>query len=150
MCVSLKTIELEYYLNFSSALFTFIAGMLSIYFYGVYSNIFSYDQKIIPRFFRLSSGECTAIIDSSFGRLAGAPNALLGSIYLVIHTALLIASAYKIIDQIIPFSLSVASLIIGIYLIYGLIKLKIKCRICISVHIINFTVFFLQIPLITI
>jgi len=98
----------------------------------------------------LSSGECTAIIDSSFGRLAGAPNALLGSIYLVIHTALLIASAYKIIDQIIPFSLSVASLIIGIYLIYGLIKLKIKCRICISVHIINFTVFFLQIPLITI
>ena len=124
--------------------------MLSIYFYGVYSKIFSYDQKIIPKFFHLSTGECTSIIDTSYGRLAGAPNALLGSIYLVIHAVLLVVAGYKIINQIIPFSLSVASLIVGIYLIYGLIKLKIKCRICISVHVINFIVFLLQIPLIVI
>ena len=124
--------------------------MLSIYFYGVYSKILSYDQKIIPKFFQLSNGECTSIIDSSYGRLAGAPNALVGSIYLVIHTVLLIVAGYKIINQIIPFFLSLASLIIGIYLIYGLIKLKIKCRICISVHVINFIVFLLQIPLIVI
>ena len=124
--------------------------MLSIYFYGVYSKILSYDQKIIPKFFQLSNGECTSIIDSSYGRLAGAPNALVGSIYLVIPTVLLIVAGYKIINQIIPFFLSLASLIIGIYLIYGLIKLKIKCRICISVHVINFAVFLLQIPLIVI
>ena len=141
---------MEYYLNFSSALLTFIAGMLSIYFYGVYSKILTYDQKIIPKFFQLSTGECTSIIDSSYGRLAGTPNALVGSIYLVIHAVLLIVAGYKIINQIIPFCLSVASLIVGVYLIYGLIKLKIKCRICISVHVINFTVFLLQIPLIVI
>jgi len=139
---------LEFFLNFSSALFTFIGGALSFYFYGVYSKSLSRKQKIIPKFFQLSSNECTSVVDSRYGSLGGAPNVYIGFIYLFFHSAVLIAAGFSFINQFIPFLLSLFSLVIGIYLIYGLIKLKIKCRICISVHLINLTVLFLQIPLI--
>jgi len=138
---------LEYILNFASALLTFFGGALSFYFYGVYSNFFSYNQKIVPVFFHLSSTECTSIIDSRYGRILGVSNVFVGFIYLFIHTLILIATGYNFLPQFIPFLLSIFSLTVGVYLIYGLIKLKIKCRICISVHIINFLVFFMQIPL---
>ena len=36
---------------------------------------------------------------------------------------------------------SVIAILIGAYLIYGLIKLNVKCNICISVHLINSIVF---------
>jgi len=40
--------------------------------------------------------------------------------------------------------MSLVSVSLGAYLIYGLIKLKVKCNVCITVHAINMIVFTMQ------
>jgi len=128
------------------ALLTFFGGALSFYFYGVYSNLFSPEQKLVPSFCRLSNTDCTSIIDTKYGRLLGYSNAIIGTFFLFFHTILLVASSVNLIHYFFPFIMSIFSIATGAYLIYGLIKLKVKCNICISIHIINIIVFSLQIP----
>jgi len=130
-----------------SALLTFVGGALSFYFYGVYSKIFSFDQILIPSFCKLTKEDCISIIDTKYGRIFGYSNALVGTVFLFFHTAALIATSFNIIHYHLPLFMSFVSLLIGAYLIYGLIKLNVKCNICISVHLINFIVFVLQISI---
>ena len=128
------------------ALLTFVGGALSFYFYGVYSNLFRPEQKLVPSFCRLSNTDCTSIVDTKYGRLLGYSNAIIGTFFLLFHTILLVGSSLNLIHYYFPFIMSIFSITIGAYLLYGLIKLKVKCNICISIHVINIMVFIIQIP----
>ena len=130
-----------------SALLTFVGGALSFYFYGVYSKIFSFDQIFIPSFCKLTNEDCTSIIDTRYGRIFGYSNVSIGTLFLFFHTTILITTSFNITHYYLPLFMSFLSLLIGAYLIYGLIKLNIKCNICITVHLINFIVFVLQISM---
>ena len=79
------------------ALLTFFGGALSFYFYGVYSNLFSPEQKLVPSFCRLSNTDCTSIIDTKYGRLLVYSNAIIGTFFLFFHTILLVASSVNLI-----------------------------------------------------
>lgn len=127
-----------------SAFLLFIAALLSFYFFGVYARLFAYDRFYVPSFCRLSSDECTSIVDTKYGRVFGVSNAFVGAIFLLVHSIVLIFNYFEIISSFYPFFMSVASTSIGVYLVYGLVKLKVKCNICITVHIINISVFIMQ------
>ena len=49
------------------------------------------------------------------------------------------------INQNIPFYIGCLLVSIGIYLIYGLIRLKVTCRICLLVHFLNVIILMIQI-----
>ena len=127
-----------------SAFLLFIDALLSVYFFGVYARLFAYDRFYVPSVCRLSSDECTSIVDTKYGRVFGVSNAFVGTIFLFVHSIVLICTYFEILSNIYPFFMSLASTSIGVYLVSGLVKLKVKCNICITVHAINMSVFIMQ------
>jgi len=49
-----------------------------------------------------------------------------------------------LIPEFIPFVMGAFTIIIGLYLVNGLFKLKTVCPICITVHVLNVVIFSLQ------
>jgi uncharacterized membrane protein len=127
-----------------SAFLLFLAALLSFYFFGVYANLFSSDRFYIPGFCRLSNNDCTSIVDTKYGRIFGISNALAGTIFLFSQTVVLVCTYLNLISNHYAFFMSLVSVSLGAYLIYGLIKLKVKCNVCITVHAINMIVFTMQ------
>ena len=97
-----------------------------------------------PGFCRLSNNDCTSIVDTKYGRIFGISNALAGTIFLFSQTIVLVCTYLNLISNHYAFFMSLVSVSLGAYLIYGLIKLKVKCNVCITVHAINMIVFSMQ------
>ena len=121
-----------------------IGGALSFYFYGVYKHFFSGNDRWMPTVCHLDGQTCLSIIDTSYGRIGGVPNALSGTIFLIIYSVILMGTFFQLIPIFISLLMGLFTVIIGIYLIYGLIKLSARCTICLTVHFINFIIIFLQ------
>lgn len=133
------------YLYGLGALLALVGGALSFYFFSIYRGWVSTQHEIIPVYFRINSGTCINIIDSKYGRIAGVPNAFSGSIFLLVYAFSLMAIPLDILSWKISFMLGLLSIIFGIYLVYGLAKLKVLCPVCIAVHTLNLFIFLLQI-----
>jgi len=126
------------------ALLAFAGGALSLYFYGVYKEILNKKQWWIPSILHVSPESCTQIIDTHYGKHFGLSNIALGIPFMVGYGIILFATAQGNISTMIPFIMGIVSIIIGIYLIYGLVKMKMHCKVCYTIHSINLIIFFLQ------
>jgi len=126
------------------ALLALVSGALSFYFYGVYKGILTGKQWWIPSFWQMTSTNCIRIIETDYGKYFGVTNAALGTPLLFGYGIILFGTAYSFVPTIIPFIMGIISILIGVYLINGLLKLKMHCRICYTVHTLNLIILFLQ------
>ena len=125
----------------------FVGGAFSFYFNAVYKRKISPQQFWIPNICQLDESNCTSIVDTKYGRIFGASNAQLGFYFLFGYGLILIGVALEIVNPSIALYLSILTILLGIYLVFGLVELKASCPICISVHLLNLLIFFIQISL---
>ena len=121
-----------------------IGGAFSFYFYSVYRGWIHHRQFWVPSFCELNSNQCISIIDTKYGRLLGLPNALIGIFLFLIYAIIFICVALNYIDPVIPIYIGTFTIVLGLYLIYGLFRLKVACKICLLVHLLNAIIFFIQ------
>ena len=114
-----------------------VGGAFSFYFYSVFRGWIAPKQIWIPKFCELRSSQCLSIVESKYGQIFGLPNALLGIFVLIGYAIILIGTSLDYINQNIPLYIGCIIVAIGIYLIYGLIRLKVNCKICLFVHFLN-------------
>lgn len=129
---------------FFGALLALAGGAFSFYFHGVYSGKLSAGQWWIPSFCRMDAKKCTSIVDTPFGTTFGKPNSFYGLWFYPLYFLILIFSAHGHVSPLIPLALASATVFAGIYLTYGLFRLKVVCPVCLSVHSINLLNFLIQ------
>ena len=129
---------------FFCALLAIVGGAFSFYFYSVYKGWINHRQFWVPSFCELDSKQCVSIVDTKYGRLLGIPNAFVGIFLFLIYAIILISTALNYIDPIIPRFVGGFTIVLGLYLIYGLFRLKVACKICLLVHFLNAIIFFIQ------
>ncbi len=122
-----------------------VGGAFSFYFYGVYRSWISHKQIWVPRFFELESSHCLSIVETKYGQIFGLPNALWGIFVLLGYAIILICISLGYIDPNISLYIGGFIVAISIYLIFGLIRLKVPCRICLFVHFLNASILLIQI-----
>ena len=122
-----------------------VGGAFSFYFYGVYRGWIRRQQIWIPRFFELESSHCLSIVETKYGQIFGLPNALSGIFILLGYAIILICTSLGYIGPIISLYIGGFIVAISIYLIIGLINLKVTCRICLFVHFLNAFILLIQI-----
>ena len=125
----------------------FIGGAFSFYFNAVYKGKISSNQFWIPNICQLDVNSCISIVDTKYGRLFGASNAQLGFYFLFVYSLTLIGVGLQIVNPIVTLCIGILTILLGIYLVFGLFKLKTACPICISVHSLNLLIFTIQISL---
>jgi len=131
-------------LYYLCALLALAGGAFSFYFYGVYRGWISFRQWWVPHFCELEKGVCTSIVDSKYGRIIGIPNALVGGPFFLCYAFTLIGVPLGWVAWSIPLYIGAFTIMASVYLVYGLIRLKVVCPICIIVHILNGIIFLLQ------
>ena len=136
---------MENYLYLFCALLALVGGAFSFYFYSVFRGWIRSKQIWIPQFCELKSSQCLSIVESKYGQIFGLPNALLGIFVLIGYAIILVGTSLDYINQNIPLYIGCLLVSIGIYLIYGLIRLKVTCRICLLVHFLNVIILMIQI-----
>ena len=122
-----------------------VGGAFSFYFYSVFRGWIAPKQIWIPKFCELKSSQCLSIVESKYGQIFGLTNALLGIFVLIGYAIILIGTSLNYINQNIPLYIGCLIVAIGIYLIYGLIRLKVNCKICLFVHFLNAVILMMQI-----
>ena len=122
-----------------------VGGAFSFYFYSVFRGWIISKKIWIPKFCELKSSQCLSIVESKYGQIIRLPNALLGIFVLIGYAIILVGTSLDYINQNIPFYIGCLLVSIGIYLIYGLIRLKVTCRICLVVHFLNAIILMIQI-----
>jgi uncharacterized membrane protein len=129
----------------TSAIFTiiiiFLSGLgwtLSFYFYGVHKKTIPDIVWWIPKFLQMAKCRCGDIVESKYGKILGRSNSFWGIWY---YLALIIISAGNYFFFYPPFIsiliISILSVLFSIYLMWGLYSLRIICRTCLGVHVIN-------------
>ncbi|MBN4080995.1 vitamin K epoxide reductase family protein [Caldithrix abyssi] len=132
-------------LYYFCALLALAGGAFSFYFYGVYRGWISYRQWWVPRFCELDSDKCTSIVDSKYGRIVGVSNALVGSLFLLGYALALAGVPMGLVERTVSFYMGWFTVSVGIYLVYGLFRLKVACPVCMIVHMLNGIIFLLQV-----
>ena len=125
----------------------FVGGAFSFYFNAVYKGKISSHQFWIPNICQLDVNSCISIVDTKYGRIFGASNAQLGFYFLLAYALTLIGVGLEIVDPIVSLCIGTLTILLGVYLVFGLIKLRTPCPICISVHFLNLLIFIIQISL---
>ena len=129
---------------FIGALLALASGAFSFYFYSVYKGKLADQQWWIPPFLHMTSDTCTSVIDSNYGRHFGIANAAVGTPFFLSYAMLLILAGMNMIPKVIPLYIGVITIIAGIYLVFGMVRIRTHCRICYTVHLINLIIFILQ------
>ena len=125
----------------------FVGGAFSFYFNAVYKRKISPQQFWIPNICQLDASNCISIVDTKYGRIFGASNAQLGFYFLFVYALTLIGVGLEFVDPIVSLCIGILTILLGVYLVFGLIKLRTPCPICISVHFLNLLIFIIQISL---
>ncbi|MFQ6676311.1 MAG: vitamin K epoxide reductase family protein [Fidelibacterota bacterium] len=125
------------------ALLALAGGAFSYYFLRVYRGSISPDVWWVPPVCRVERTACRTIVDTPFGTTFGKPNAFWGSLAYPVLFGLSVVSFLTEAAHafLLPFSLAMVT--VSLYLVWGLIKLRTACRVCIAVHTINFLFFLL-------
>ncbi|NOZ74173.1 MAG: vitamin K epoxide reductase family protein [FCB group bacterium] len=132
--------------NGFAALLAVAAGILSFYFFGIYSRWFSSTQKWVPSFCRMETQSCTSIVDSAYGRfLWGIPNAFWGIFAELGLAGIIVGSLFGFWSSWIPAFFALIFVAIGLWLIFGLIRLRVACPVCLTVHALNLIILILLI-----
>lgn len=117
--------------------------LISLYFTLVYYNVIPPDVRFVPSFCRLDEATCRFLMGTRNAKILGVRNFVLGVSY---YAALIIYVATNGFDKTIPLSvmmvISSFTVLLGMYLVYGLIaKLKTHCVLCYTSHACNMVIF---------
>lgn len=126
-------------------IFSLTGWLLSFYFLGVVSDKVKHNVWWIPYFCRMNEGSCSSLVSTKYGKILGQPNAFWGMIYYSWIIMLIFLTIFGIRIDYSFFLFSLISILLSIYLIFGLLKLRINCKICIATHCVNFLMFLLTI-----
>ncbi|MFQ6608643.1 MAG: vitamin K epoxide reductase family protein [Fidelibacterota bacterium] len=125
------------------ALLAFTGWVFSFYFLQVYRGNLPVEVWWIPGVCRISSSSCQRITDTRYGRFYSKPNAFWGCFYypgLILFILFVQQGFLGLKLLLVP---ATTAFFFSIYLLWGLYKLGILCRICLLVHMINFAIFIL-------
>ena len=116
-----------------------IGTLIASYFTLVYYRLLKPDARFVPRFCRMDGNTCFSILSTREARIFGAPNSLYGVSY---YVGILVCSFLPYEQHIFLWqlagALSVGTVVISGYLLFALlVKLKIKCVLCITGHAVN-------------
>lgn len=120
---------------------SFIGLLISLYFTLVYYHFLKPDTAIVPVFCRLDEATCQQLLRTRNAKILGAPNFLFGLLY---YAGIMwyAVGIVKSIPATAVICVSLFTLFLGIYLVYGLVaKLKIHCVLCYTSHACNLIIF---------
>lgn len=123
------------------ALLALAGGAFSFYFLQVYRGKMASEVWWIPSICHMSEASCRSIVDTPYGRILGKPNAFWGTVFYPFLLVLIMATALFKLDPWILFYLSLAVFLLTLYLIWGLLVLRVLCRVCIFIHAVNILFF---------
>ena len=117
--------------------------LISFYFVLVYYGVMKPDAAFIPRFCRLDEKTCQYLMSTQNARILGTPNFVLGLLY---YSFMILYTSIDLVSILVPFAIvalgSSFTILLGIYLVYGLIvKLKTNCILCFTSHTLNLVIF---------
>ena len=113
---------------------------ISLYFTLVRYQVIAPEQRFIPRFCRLESGNCRTILRSPVASILGIPNSLLGVAYYLVILFLSINEWIEVPPAFVKwvFITSLVASAVGISLAFSLLRdLKTPCVLCFVSHGIN-------------
>ena len=133
-------------LNGLLILLSVIGFFIALYFTLVYYGKIPADHFLVPRVCRMDKSSCQIVLSTREARLFRIPNSLLGLHYylLVIFMVLFGSSHRGSLASYFLFSLSIFTVLVGLYLIYSLLfKIKIPCPLCFVSNGINILIMIL-------
>lgn len=131
------------------ALLILAGWSISYYFYGVYRGRLPRKVGWLPAAVQMGSCRCETIVETSYGRTLGQPNAFWGLGYYAGLLLLLGLTASDVwVFSFILVDVTFLTFLFSLYLMWGLYRLQITCRPCLTVHLINFLIFLFTLRLI--
>jgi uncharacterized membrane protein len=113
---------------------------IAAYFTLVYYGIVSASTKLMPSVCQLEEHSCQTVLGTSYARVFGVPNSLLGVLYYLTVIVLLITGSAGAFIAAATIAVAWFTVALGFYLIYSLFfVIKIPCPLCLTGHAINLT-----------
>jgi len=127
-----------------------LAGwVVSYYFYGVYRGRLSRKVGWLPAFVQMGDCRGETIVNTPYGRTLGQPNAFWGLWYYAGLLVLLGLTASQVgVYSFILVDVAFVTFLFSLYLMWGLYRLQVTCRPCLTVHLINLLIFLFALRLI--
>jgi uncharacterized membrane protein len=116
----------------------FVGLTLSLYFTLVFYHVIDAEARFVPRFCRLATGDCAAVVHHPDASVFSVPNSLLGIVY---YTVVLIAINRSFASALPIVVVSWFAVAVSMFLIYSLMKrIRVLCVLCIFAHAINLAI----------
>ena len=121
-----------------------VAGWaFSFYFLRVLDGKMSPSAWWIPSVFRMSEGGCQTLVETSYGRILGKPNAFWGNLYYPFMLIVIGFSGAGLIDRSFLLIPALFAMILSLYLLWGLYRLRTPCPVCFATHTVNLLILIL-------
>ena len=121
-----------------------VAGWaFSFYFLRVLDGKMSPSAWWFPAVFRMSERGCQALVGTPCGRILGKPNALGGNFYYPFILIVIGFSGAELIDRSLLLIPALFAMMLSLYLLWGLYRLRTPCPVCFATHTVNFLILIL-------
>ena len=121
-----------------------VAGWaFSFYFLRVLDGKMNPSAWWIPTVFRMSEGGCQILVETTYGRILGKPNAFWGNLYYPFILIIFGLSGAELIDRSLLLIPVLFAMILSLYLLWGLYRLRTLCPACFATHTVNFLILIL-------
>lgn len=121
-----------------------LAGLLgladSLYFVAVTYGWMAPDAPLVPRACRMDEDTCARIVDTSYGRVFGLPNAAYGAVWylVVLGLAAALATTGSIGSCPLVLTAAAGTVMFSVYLMWALAqRLDVRCPLCYLAHGLN-------------
>lgn len=127
-----------------------LAGLVGLldagYFVGVSYGWIRSDARWIPEVCRMDEATCARIVDTSYGRVLGLPNAVYGAVWYLVVLGLgaaLVSQGHIGLCRVFLL-VAAGTVLFSVYLIWALVQeLKVDCPLCYLGHGLNFSILIL-------
>ncbi len=119
------------------ALLAFAGWAFSFYFVSVTTGRLTPNIWWMPPFCRMSEGSCQTLVETPYGTILGRPNAFWGTLYYPFLVLVIAAAALDTVDVGVLVGLASLAMIISLYLLWGLYRLRTACPVCFATHAVN-------------
>jgi len=121
-----------------------VAGWaFSFYFLRVLDGKMSPSAWWFPAVFRMPEGGCQTMVETPYGRILGKPNAFWGNIYYPFILIVIGFSGTELIDRSLLLIPALFAMILSLFLLRGLYRLRTPCLVCFATHTVNFLILIL-------
>jgi len=132
--------------QFALAIAATIGIAISAYFTLVFFDIIPANSRFVAQVCRMDEQTCQYVLHTTYAKLFGVPNSLLGAIFyaFILYTVLAHGPNSSAFISLVATLSSVLSVLASIYLTHALIvKLKTNCVLCFTCHALNLVILIL-------